>query len=180
MSEVMFFGKVDRNKKGTVSSEYPAWAMGTHIEELEESIHQKKTVLERKLYIPGEEMNIKATLDREEKRLSEIKESRPALETADENRVYKGYKEVGKKIADSLFSRDDMERGLANPHEEKNRMVKPCIEIDPELAVACNIPAERIKDNKVSRNDAARIYKIIGSYFGENTNIEALRPDRRK
>ena len=43
---VEFFGDIDRNSTGQITSQMPAWYFGAHIEELRESISMKKRNLE--------------------------------------------------------------------------------------------------------------------------------------
>ena len=175
---VFFFGKIDRNKEGEIGSVVPAWAMESHIGELKRGIEQKEAALENHLVPEDSVATVRAEMKREEKKLKEIVDSRPSLTPQQVDRVAKEYKELSKSIGDSLFSRSEMLQGTASPHEEAKRMVTPCIKVDPELAEACGVKLD--EEGKVSRNGAARIFKIIGKYLGEESNIETLRHDRRK
>jgi hypothetical protein len=76
-----------------------------------------------------------------------------------------------------MFTASDMMRGTADAHVEAERMVKPCVKIQSEyeagLAKACGM---NIENGKVSRNDAARIWKIQGKLLGESIlDAEQLR-----
>ena len=104
--------------------------------------------------------------------MDKISSSRPKLKGKDKDDIAKGYKELGGQIAESMFTLSDMKRGTASAHEEARRMVKPIISVDPKLAASCGV---NTKDGMVSRNDASKIYKIMGKLIGDNTNIEVLR-----
>ena len=54
------------------------------------------------------------------------------------------------------------------------------VQTDPMGSKILEIPQPRDDNERkgISRNEAARVYKIVGKYLGENTNIEALRRDR--
>lgn len=177
MGDIHFFGKVDKNKDGVIASQYPAWMMETHVEELKRAIEEKELKLANHMVEPEDMMYIKAELDREKKRLVDIESSKPTLSGEQKDKVYSNYKDLAGKIADSLFTRDEMMLGLANPHEEAHRMVDPIIPINPEIAEACGVES---RDGKVSRNEATRIFKILGKVLGEETNVEALRRDSRR
>ena len=178
MDDITFFGSSDYNKNGEVSSEYPVWTFETHIDDLKESVASKERLIANGGIEPSELIYAKEALAKDKKRLEEIEVSRPTFSEAVSNKAYKEYKDLGEKISESLFTRSDMEKGLANPQEEMRRMSKPCITVSPDIAKMCNVRVG--PDNKVNRNDASKIYKIVGHYFGENTNVEALRKDNKK
>lgn len=176
MSEVKFFGKVDRNEKGKITSQYPAWSMPTHIDEMKESIASKRRQLDRGLIDAAQVPYMKTEILNEEHRLRDIEESRPKLSAKETDTVAKSYTDLKGKIKETLFSRDEMMKGLADAGEEARRMVNPIIKVDPKLAESCGVKTYR---GKVSRNDASKMLKILGKSLGEPTNIEYLRPDRR-
>lgn len=174
---IHFFGKVDKNRDGKIGSQYPAWSMDVHIDELSRSIEDKEIRLKNRM-VPEESRNlVEAELARETERIEQIRASRPELSEEQSNKAYKEFKNLKKGISETLFSRDEMMYGSASPHQEAKRMSEPCVTVDPEIAEACGVKVD--KENKVSRNDATRIYTIIGKYFGESTNIEAIRKDKK-
>ena len=71
-----------------------------------------------------------------------------------------------------------MRKGLADAREEMKRMTEPCIEVRGDamnIAKACNV---KITKGKVSRDGAAKVWKILGKALGDSpTNIEHLRRD---
>jgi len=175
--KITFFGKVDRNNRGNISSEYPAWALKAQFDDLKESVSRNERLLESGNVVPSERPYLVETLEKEKRRLNEIEESMPKLTTKQKDDAYAAYKELSNKIAESLFSRDEMRLGLADAHEEARRMVNPVIDVDPKFAAACGVTP---KNGKVSRNEASRMFKIMGAYLGEKTNVEYLRKDRRR
>lgn len=178
-----FFGAVDRRgntEDGEILSEYPAWMHTKNIEMLEE----EKSSLERQIQMreidPGELMYTRNRIRVMEEKLSELKASRPVLGDK-ENEAYKEYKELRDKIADTMPSRVDVEKRLVDSHKEAGYMETPCIKVNPEFAMACNVTMD--KNGMVSRNGAAKMLRIIGAAVGKGeleTNIEYFRPDKVK
>lgn len=178
---ISFFGKVDRNKEGHITSTTPAWTMKGQIEELEEEIGRKERALERG-DIPVDSIpNTKDELRKEKKRLGEILEGRPKLTETDENKLWKIHKDLATAIKPSLFSRSEMLKGLASPHEEMRRMKEPVMNINKDIAEFCEANNIKVTEQKgglyVSRDNAAHAWKMIGKYFGEAANVESLRRD---
>jgi hypothetical protein len=120
----------------------------------------------------------KMELARQKTRLKEIDEAVPKYTDQEKDLLAREHKNLGAEIRDSMFSYDDMNKGFASAHEEAHRMKDPIIKLNRaqlEIAKACEIP---VQHGMVCRDDAARMYKIIGKRLGENTNIEALRKIR--
>jgi len=70
-----------------------------------------------------------------------------------------------------------MKKGLVSAQEEARRIMKPCIDLSnecKELLPKMNITP---RQGKLSRNEAAKAFKIIGKLLGKQTNIEYLRRD---
>lgn len=172
MEGIQFFGKVDRNKEGKIASEVPAWTMETHLDDLRESIERRERSVSRG-EVPQSELPFAlAEIEKSKKRLDEIMESKPKFATKDKDSICKEYKRLGDEIRNSMFSDSDMRSGKADPHEEARRMVNPIITVNPALAAACGV---RIQNGRMSRNDAVKMYKIIGKSIGEDGNAERLR-----
>ena len=168
-----FFGKVDYNSKGKIGSEYPAWLMRAHMEDLQESIGQKERALKANMVDAANKPYHMETLNSEKQRLGEIMASKPTLTVNEKSKAAAEYHSLEKEIAASMYTRADMKLGLADAHEEARRMVNPCISVDKVIAKACNVKVT--KDGKVSRNSAVKMFKIIGTYLGAQTNAESLR-----
>lgn len=181
MGEIKFFGKVDLNKEGNISSQMPAWSMKNQLEELEEEVARKERALERG-DIPHDSIaTTREDLKKEKKQLNAIKESKPKFSETEENKLWKMHKDLGNVIKPTLFTRSEMMKGTASPHEEMRRMKDPCISVPKEIAELCSDNGIKVSEEKnnflVSRDGASHMWKLIGRYFGENTNIEALRKD---
>lgn len=172
-----FYGDVDKNRKGHNVSEYPAWYYETHMEDLQDSISSREGRLKRG-EVPIDSVPYeKQELSKEKARLEEIERSKPKLSIGERQKLVKYYRLLSDEIQRALFTRSDMIRGVASAHEEARRMVKPCIPLDKEiqgLAESCHVPVTK---GKVSRNGAAKIFKLIGKLIDEPTNIEYLRQD---
>lgn len=178
MSGVQFFGEVDRNEKGQISSQFPAWYFEAHVDELKESIARKERSLQRGDIPPDAIPTTKAELAQETVRLDEIMKSKPNVSDTERNLIWKHYKALGKKISDTMFTRSDMMFGTASAHEEAKRMTQPIIELDKDQLALADAIGVKAEDSKVSRNNAAKIFKMLGKLLGEPTNIEVLRKDK--
>ena len=181
-SKIRLFGKVDINKQGKIGSSVPAWSMTTHLENLEEETASKRRQLERGQILPDRIMEVRAEIEREEKRIQDIKDSKPKLNERQENELWAHYKSLGKDIGNAMFSRDDMKLGLANSHEEARRVSQPVMKVDERVADFCsanNIPVTEKRDGlHITRKGAELAYKYIGRYFNENSNTERLRKNK--
>jgi len=179
---IRFFGKIDRNKHGGIGSSVPAWAMRTHIENLEEEVASRKRSLQRGEVPPDKIMEVKTELEREEKRLDDIKNSRPKLTDEEEKRVDEAYKYLATAISESMFTRSDMHLGLADAHKEADRISKPCINIDKKYVDMFKENGVQVysdgKEHAVTRKGAELMYKYCGYYKGDNSNTEYLRKDK--
>jgi hypothetical protein len=171
------FGDVDKTKEGVIRSEYPSWYFDQHQEELEESIRQKEMAIDSDLIPKSEVPIIRERLDQERKRLDEIKASRPELSGVEKDNVVKAVTDIGGKIKSSMFTRSEMEKGLADAHVEAQRLSTPVIEIkseaEAELVKACGI---KIRDNgKITGDEARKVWKIGSKLVGGPSNVETLR-----
>ena len=175
-SPIVFFGEIDRTEKGQIKSEFPAWYFENNIEDLNEEIGWKERALDRKNINWEDIESTKKEVEGLKKKADLIKKSKPKLKGADKDEIYKEYNRLGEEIRDSMFTRTEMMKGLASAHEEAKRMTEPGIKVDPKLADACNI---KLIGGKVSRNDASKMFKIMGKALGDvPTNTEYLRRDR--
>ncbi len=170
-----FFGEADRDKDGTIKSEYPAWYQRQQMEDLEESVRHMEYNLEKDLIRDRDKPEIRARLKREKELLDKINHSKAEIKGA-EDMITKGVKDFGSHIKDSMYTRTDMQRGTADAHEEARRISEPVISIKSkemaELAEACGI---KPKDGKISRAEAEKIWKIGSRALGESSNVETLR-----
>jgi len=173
---IKVFGDVDRTKDGKVKSEYPAYYFTQQKDDLEESIRHKKSMLEKDL-VPMSEIGIqRERLKAEEKRLDEINEGTPKLTGPQMDEVANIRESLGKKIKESMYSRSQMERGVADPHEEARRISEPCIKLEThEISFVKNCDVPIANDGKVSRDAASKAWKIASKLLGEMSNVEMLR-----
>jgi len=180
MSEAQFFSEVDMTTKDgikQVASEYPAWYYTTMMDDLKEDIRREDFALESGVVPAERRPQMVDKIKRLKKKLEDIEKSVPKLSEADESKLLKVRKELGKEISSLMFTRSQMQKGLADSHTEARRMVDPCISIEneaAEVARKCNITP---RNGKISRTEAEKIWKITGRYFGEISNSESLRKD---
>lgn len=177
-----FFGKIDHNQHGNISSQKPAWAMQTLVEDLEENINAKRIALELG-HVPYDSIpGTKEELKKAEAKLRQILESRPQFKENEENSIHKMCKEMSEKIQETMFTRSEMKMGTVDAHEEARRMVDPIVKLTKEqadLAKENNIKVfEKPGGLYASRDGATQLWKLIRYYFGENANVETLRKDK--
>jgi len=179
--DIQFYGDVDKDKgrdnRGNNASEYPAWYLETHMEELKESIASRERRLKRGEVFVDSVPYERQELAKEKQRLEEIERTKPKLSIGERQKLVKFYRELGDEIQRSMFTYSDMMKGVASPHEEAKRMTEHLIPIDKELIAIAGQAEVRHTKGKVSRNGAAKLFKLIGKLIGEPTNIEVLRRD---
>lgn len=173
---IEFYGEVDKNQKGQIASEYPAFCFPRQKEILEEDIRKDESAIKRGI-IPDEHKPYKlADIERKKGRLDKINEATPVIEGKTKDAVSEVTKDIGKRIAESMFSRSDMMKGTCDAHEEARRMSEPIIDVksDNEAAVYKKLGIN-IKNGRVSRDEAAKAWKVCRRMLGEGSNIETLR-----
>lgn len=169
---VEIFGAIDRREDGRIRSFKPSWAEAHALEELQESIDSTKRQLKQGLIPPSEVPYAEARIERGEKRLKEINDSKPKLNAASKDWVSKERTRVADEIRQSMFTNTEMEAGFADPHEEAARMTEKKIPLDPEQAKACGITLVK---GKGSRKDAEKMFQHLSYVLGESANVERLR-----
>lgn len=185
MPEIQFFGEADKSygERGAqkIASTYPGWYFDVHKENLKEDIAYNERLLEMDL-VPKTEVNVtREKLSQKKKRLKEIEASRPKLSGPTKDRYMKLKDDLGSKIQESMFSRDEMKKGLADAHEEARRMSEPCIKLDSndaELLRGMNIKMTPDGTSfKASRNQVTKAWKMLRKLSDESPNVESLRRD---
>lgn len=179
LDKINFFNSVDRKGRredGDIASEYPAFYFPTHLRELRDEVAKAEQQIELNLVPPSELPYAKNDLKRSKKRLEEIENSMPKIKGKEKDEMAALYKSLEGQISDSMYSRTQMKKGLADVHEEARRMSEPIIKIGIEGKFFENMGIKPV-DGKITRNQASRAYKIMGRVLEANTNIEALRKD---
>jgi len=173
-SKITFFGEIDLNKEGGITSDMPAWYFERQIEDLEENITRKKGMLERGQITADQVPVIRSQIEQEQEKLKQIVSSRPRFTDDQVDRCWGVYKSLTEQIKDSMPTRKQTKDGLVNPYNELKRLKNKHIKIDPEIAAACGVKPIH---GKITGDEANKCYQIIGKALGENTNVEALRRD---
>jgi len=177
-SDVKFFGEVDIDEKGNITSSMPAWSMSQHIEQHEEEANKLRGALERGSVPQKDIADMKERLKQMDEKIVRIKESRPKLTDKQKDIVSRGVKEIGMDISNYMPSRSDMMKGLANPQHEHDRNTKPCIRLrNSEMINIAKSCGAKVHGNMVSRNDASRMYSIMSKSIELNPSVEKLRRD---
>ena len=174
---VKMFGEIDCQANGSISSEYPAWVNKVHMSNLKEDIRSIEQQLKMSLIPHDKVYNERQRLEMLKNKLHTIEESKPHVSDGEKGRLMKMYKHFGSEITLLLPTRAANLKGLSNPHAELDLMQKPCIKVPGEFTGQVLAMGIAILGEKISRNAAAKVWKIIGSLVGEPTNIEHLRKD---
>jgi len=171
------FGSVDLTEKGQVKSAYPSW----YFDQLRDDLQNEVDRMERQIdsdVLPRSELPlVKERLKQKRDKLLNLDAAAVELRGKQKDRAYKVYEDIGAQIKETMFSRDDMRKGLADAREEMKRMTEPCIDLRGDAlkaAQACNV---KVVKGKVTRDGAAKVWKIFGKALGERSNVEALRKD---
>ena len=179
IGDIRFFGEIDLNQYGKVGSDYPAWYFPRQIESLKDDLARMEKDLNSGTVLPQNIPNLKLLIKQTKDKVDKSEASRPKLTGKMTDKLAKWRREIEPQIKDTMFTYDDMQRGLADPQEEARRMTEGIIAVDPEIARACNLRPDR--NGKYSRDEAVRAWKIAGkalqeaTHWEERTNAEVLR-----
>jgi len=84
---------------------------------------------------------------------------------------------LGDLIGMAMFTKTAQREGYPDPYKEATRMKSFIIPIDNQIIMwmrKCNQPFS--EDRKASRDALSVCWQIASEYFGEDTNVESLRP----
>jgi len=176
MSEIQFFGEVDKTRDGNNASEMPSWFHDVHLEKMEEDVSKKKRMLTQGRVPQDNIFMVQNEIKADEEKILEIKKSKPTLIGGQKDMVYKEYLSVGQQIAEALPTRRDELNGFANPREELIKSNTPGIKISEKMANAMGV---KTQDGKITLKQAQKFYKLSGKILGENSNIERIRREGR-
>ena len=175
------FCEVDRKdggKTAPISSTYPAYCFREQIDQLEEETESLKRRIEmgaiEPQYLPAhkEELRIK------QEKLDKIYQAKPKLSSKDIDKLARFQKEIGEEISRIMPSYTEMQRGTASPQDEVRKMHREgCVSIEGHKQLFSDMGIKPRRNGKVTRNDAAKAWKIARSLLGEPTNVETLRRD---
>jgi len=162
-------------------SSVPAWALPRQTETLESEVNRISSMLKKK-EVPIEEIPYaEADHKRRSERLEQIKNSKPKLTGLQRDELKKKRDKLADEITRSKFTKLEMEKGLADPHDEAFRMSEPCINMDTEEARRMGISVSA--NGKVSRSVAENAWKMMSTLLEDtpaNPNSEILRNDTGK
>jgi hypothetical protein len=182
-ASLSFYGDIDRDSKGNVSSEYPAFYFTGKVDRLSEDIQTREARLKNPFHVFPTEQD-KANLIQEiqdlKDRRASIESSRPKMDDAESKVVSSVYKKLGKEIQGRLYSYDAMHRGTASAQKIVDFETKPCIAVDDDIAVVakrCNVDSFN-GCGKITGAQAQKIWKICGRLLDAETNVETLRKDK--
>ena len=173
---IEFFGDVDRNIKGEVNAEMPAWFHDIHLADFEEKIARNQRQIKRGEVALESVPIVQQDIARLKERVKEIRASKPMLKGGQKDMIAKQYFALQTAIADSMPTHRDNKKGYVNPRDELKRWKEYHVPVDKDLAKACNVKFEK---GKTTGNGADKMYKMMGRLLGENENIEKIRKEGR-
>ena len=174
-----FFGDIDKDHRGRIKSEYPAWYFESQVDLLQEERGSQERRLQRGEIPQEHQPYARQEIANIEERIKQIENSKPTVNDAEKGKLTKLYYELAEKISDSMFTRSEMMLGTASANEEARRMVKPCVALSPALrSLGATLGVQVAQGGKVSRNGAIKMWKILAKLIGEGSNVEALRKDK--
>jgi hypothetical protein len=174
-----FFGEVDRDARGRIKSEFPAWYFESHMDSLKEEKNSLIRRMERGEIPLEHQPYARSEVSALEEKIKQIEKSRPDIRDNEKTALLKNFHELAEKISESMFTRSEMMMGTASANEEARRMVDPCIGLSPQLrSLGETMGVKVAQGGKVSRNGAIKMWKIIAKLIGEGSNVEALRKDK--
>ena len=177
---IQFFGPVDqvRDKESgetKISSSYPAWYFESHIGMLSEERDRHVRALQRgDILSPDYVEHARLQIRKIDERIEAIQASKPELRPKDKDRIAKAHKAIGEEIRSEMPSRSEMAKGLPNVKRlvTSNKEAVHSIGEFGDLYEAANIKSI---DGRVSGDQKAKLWKILGKLLDENTNTEGLR-----
>lgn len=174
-----FFGAVDRNVKGDIASELPAWMHEANLRQMEEEHESIERQIERGDIDPGDVPYQRQEAAKLKERTQAIRGSRPEMPDGDRDAIAKSRKELIELIRDKQYTVSEMKKGTASAHQEAKFMSEPCVKLSgkvAEMAQANGIPIT--SNGLVSRTQAERLYRMSSAYLGEDTSVESFRRER--
>ena len=172
---IQFFGEFEKHPKGGYRSEYPAWMHGKLLSDMKDELKSKQRALDMR--IPNaNESELREQIREMKSRIDDIESSRPKLSAKNKDELMRIADEYGEQIKDTLFTRDEMHKGLADAHRELERSMKHTIPIRKDIADAVGIKLEK---GKASREGAIKAWRFIRKAVDPDlhTNPEYLRRD---
>jgi len=133
---------------------------------------ERNRIPHEKVYYEKEKLNMLTN------KLENIERSRPHLSDGEKGRLEKLYKYLSVEIADLMPTRTENLKGLFNTHKELEVMQQPCIKIPDEFVLYVLASNITVLGGKISRNQASKVWKIMGNLIDRPTNVEYLRKDK--
>jgi len=173
------FTHSDFSPDGKKVSTYPSWYFDGKREELENTITVMKNAIKLGYVMESRIAEYKENIKKLEKRLAEMDDAIPKIDTETKDFIAKTTKSMSEKISNAMPTRDEMEKNLVLASELARRMGTPCISLNKDeirWGIACGLQVgSEIVNEKTSLNNISFMWKIARKILGENTNVEVLR-----
>jgi hypothetical protein len=174
----MFFTESYIDKKtGKIVNTYPSYFNRKQKDDLEEEIRRLETGLDNN-YFPREKTGeIREQLKKAKTAYEKSMEIKPHFEK-NKDTISKMVGDLGEEITRSMFTRSEVQKGLADSHEEARRMSEPVIVLNVRAAQIAQDNGILLHDGrKVTRTDAVRLWQLGRYALGEMRDAEVLRRD---
>ncbi len=173
---IQFFTEMDIDSKGRIKHTYPIYFERLQEQDIREEIRRTETGLENKYYSGAGIGEARERLKKAKDSLDKLLEIRPKFDKQKDS-INRLTKELATVITPSMYRRKDVSKGLVDAHQEARKMVEPVITLTPWAQKVAITNGIRVKDGKVSRDDASRLWQMGREALGEERNIEILRRD---
>lgn len=163
--------------KTKIASTYPLWMHNGVLQEVDSMIRFMRTAIENNYVAPAYLPQYREQLAYYEAKREQLLAGEPKFDGKARDFISKVLSSLGEKISNAMFTRTEVEKGLADAHEEARRMSEPVISLNSDelrWAKICNV---KVVGTKVSRTSAELMWKIGRRILGESTNTKILQKD---
>lgn len=173
--DINFYSDIDRNHRGEIANEMPAWCDKSNVSILREEIRELEQRLEMNEIGYSYEPTARAELKAKRGRLEMIEKATPVLNDIQRDKIFDESKDLAKRISASMFSHSACMKGTPDPAVEADRMSECCIDLSDwqagqahkygfRLANALNNNGKRPATTRVC---ATKLWQIMRKSLGE-------------
>jgi len=181
--DIKFFSETDLrfDDKGNIvgrKCDWAQWMIPKITEDIEEEIRQTEFNIKAGRVAQGKLESVRQGLQAKQKQLAKLQEQTPNFDKH-KDLINKISKDVGEKIAETMSTRSEQKKGLADAHRDVEIESKPSIDISslPQVQRMAASNGVRIVKGKITGGDAVRIWQWSKKALGENSNPDILRRD---
>ena len=181
--DVRFFSEKDLrlDPKGNITGrncDYPQWYFPKMINDLKEEIRSKKFSIDTGRVSQARLHDTKQSLASSEKQLTKLQESIPDF-SRQKDTIAKIADDLGKKLAERMPTRSQMQKGLADSQRMVQDDVSHCVDIsdNPKIQRTADLNGFPVVKGKLRGGDATKLWQLCQTSLGSSGNPEWLRRD---